>query len=210
MEKEEWQLHAENMRRLVVSISEMFDALSMSNSRKEIWILTSSPALGNLTLRLHHKDNKDSYNKLNNVLSKIYEEREIPIHLICFGNNRHGGKKTISEFYNEAKEYYLNVREQLGLSKEQIEKNAEEALDEARALIRKISRREPIQLRGIPDISIWAYEIKDSSSESKCRAIFYLNVIETLPIKITAFNVCNTKLAENLISIVRAKEDQKN
>jgi hypothetical protein len=223
MNKKEWQLHLENMRRLVVSISEMFDALSMSNSRKEIWILTSSPALGNLTLRLGNltlpsanKAIKDTYTKFNKLLSNICEKGDIPVHLICFGDTCDRGKKTISEFYIEAKTSYLKLRTQLGLSEDQIEISAHEALDEARALIQKMSpRKGRVELRQFPDLSIWAYEIKDNSRVAKCRAIFYLNVKELLPINIQAFNVCDTKLAEYLISIARAKEnkeyeDQKN
>ncbi len=204
------KLYAENMQRLVDSISEMYDELFKNKTLKRIWILTSSPALGNLTLRIDNEDvaKESSYKSLIRILSDICE-KHIPIKLAYLGSEPLRGYKRIDTFYNDAEKRYKKIYNELGLENKGISRHAKDALNQAKDLIQRIEKNNKdniYRLRNNPDISIWACEFgENGDNENKYRAVFYLAIAEKPLMDIKAFSVNNTELAKFLVSIVNNK-----
>lgn len=204
-----FKIYTKNMDLLLKNIIQLFKMENENNSLEQIWILSSTPALGNLTLRIFPiEDNKKSnrYKELQRLIIDL-SKSSIKIKLACFAIEEKN-KNSIINFYDSLKNY-LKHKKPVEISNQQYNEIAELAKKESIDIIKKLDSLDNVKYKKLenkPDINIWACKRKLQNQDNHAfEAIFYLAEIEEPLMNFRAFYVKNNELAKFLINIVNNK-----
>jgi len=192
----ELKAYAENMDRLVKAIIRLFEKDNSRGLLEGVWILSTTPSLGNLTLATMGKTTYDDLHKLLNGLCKSPDFINIKKNLKCFESG-------IESFYDSLGS---KLSEITGRNLTQI---AQKAKTQAKKLIesfRNTWNGNVRELNDKPEISVWACKRKSENQEDRYEAIFYLTETEEEIMDFRAFYVNDTELAKFLTTLVEKKK----